>query len=93
MLGGIEAVPVVKTIKVNNDSIPFEITDGILGIRTEGGMFGGIDAETNEIVLSSVTITGYNKTNEKTQINTDLEFTDDFEYEGNKLSIRWHDII
>lgn len=88
MLGGIEAVPVVKTIKVNNDSIPFEITDGILGIRTEGGMSGGIDAETNEIVLSSVTITGYNKTNEKTQINTDLEFTDDFEYEGNKLSIR-----
>lgn len=93
LLGGIEAVPVVETIKVNNDSIPFEITDGILGIRTEGGMSGGIDAETNEIVLSSVTITGYNKTNEKTQINTDLEFTDDFEYEGNKLSIRWHDII
>lgn len=88
MLGGIEAVPVVKTIKVNDDSIPFEVTGGTLGIRTEGGISGGIDVETGEILLNSVTITGYNKRNEKTQINTDLEFTDDFEYEGNKLSIR-----
>ena len=88
----IDKVPVIEEVRVNEDVVPFEDFNGILGISTEGGLTGGIDAESGEIILSSVSITGYTESNEKVGIKSSLEFTDDFEYKGNRLSIRWQEI-
>lgn len=88
----IDKVPVIEEVRVNEDVVLFEDFNGVLGISTEGGLVGGIDAESGEIILSSVSISGYTETNEKVGIESSLEFTDDFEYEGNKLSIRWQEI-
>lgn len=88
----IDKVPVIEEVRVNEDVVPFEDFNGVLGISTEGGLTGGIDAESGEIILSSVSITGYTESNEKVGIKSSLEFTDDFEYKGNKLSIRWQEI-
>lgn len=88
----IDKVPVIEEVRVNEDVAPFEDFNGVLGISTEGGLVGGIDAESGEIILSSVSITGYTESNEKVGIKSSLEFTDDFEYKGNRLSIRWQEI-
>ena len=88
----IDKVPVIEEVRVNEDVAPFEDFNGVLGISTEGGLTGGIDAESGEIILSSVSITGYTESNEKVGIKSSLEFTDDFEYKGNRLSIRWQEI-
>ena len=88
----IDKVPVIEEVRVNEDVAPFEDFNGVLGISTEGGLVGGIDAESGEIILSSVSISGYTETNEKVGIESRLEFTDDFEYRDNKLSIRWQEI-
>lgn len=88
----IDKVPVIEEVRVNEDVMPFEDFNGVLGISTEGGLMGGIDAESGEIILSSVSISGYTETNEKVGIKSSLEFTDDFEYKGNRLSIRWQEI-
>ena len=90
--GGIDALPVIEDVKVNEDTVPFKEFKGVLGIQTEGGLSGGIDVETHSIVLGTVAISGYTETNEKVNIKSSLEFTDDFEYKGNKLSIRWQEI-
>lgn len=81
-------MPVIEDVKVNEDTVPFKEFKGILGIQTEGGLSGGIDVETHSIVLGTVAISGYTETDEKVNIKSSLEFTDDFEYKGNKLSIR-----
>ena len=50
-------------------------------------MSAGVDVD-NNIVLKSTTLRGYDKENEMTKVMSNIEFTKDFEFIGDELSIR-----
>ena len=61
--------------------------DGTLGIRVGGGMSAGVDAN-NNIVLTSTTLRGYDNEENITEVKSNIEFTKDFEFIEDKLSLR-----
>lgn len=92
LLGGIDASVKIRTIEINDTSIDSENFPSTLKIKTSKGLKGGIDPTTNEISFSSVEISGYNEHNNRVIIEDNLEFTDDFEINQQKVSLRWSEI-
>lgn len=92
LLGGIDASVKIRTIEINDTSIDSENFPSTLKIKTSKGLKGGIDPLTKEISFSSVEISGYNEHNNKVIIEDSLEFTDDFEINQQKVSLRWSEI-
>lgn len=92
LLNGIDASVKIRTIEINDTSIDSENFPSTLKIKTSKGLKGGIDPITKEISFSSVEISGYNEHNNKIIIEDNLEFTDDFNINQQKVSIRWDEI-
>lgn len=88
---GVNALPIINTIKVNEVEIPTADLDGILGIRVGGGMSAGVDID-NNIVLKSTTLRGYDETEQITEVKSNIKFTKDFKFIEDELSIRWKNI-
>lgn len=90
---GIDALPIINTIKINDYELPTSKLKGVIAINTSGGIQVGVNEDTNELVFKTVEVSGYNEANEYIKIENKLEFTKDFEFlEGDKLSIRWKEI-
>ena len=92
LLNGIDASVKIRTIEINDTSIDSENFPSTLKIKTSKGLKGGIDPITKEISFSSVEISGYNEHNNKIIIEDNLEFTNDFEINQQKVSLRWNEI-
>lgn len=92
LLGGIDAVSKIKTVEINNTSIDSENFPSTLTIKTEKGLKGGIDPVTKEFKFSAIEITGFDELNNLTIIEDNLEFTNDFNINQQKVSIRWDEI-
>ena len=84
---GVEALPIINTIKINDVEIPTADLNGTLGIRVGGGMSAGVDVN-NNIVLTSTTLRGYDNEENITEVKSNIEFTKDFEFIEDKLSLR-----
>lgn len=89
---GVDALPIITTIKVNDVDIEVENLGGTLGVRVGGGMSAGVDVN-NNIVLTSTTLRGYDNEENMTEVKSNIEFTKDFEFIEDKLSLRWTNII
>lgn len=92
LLEGIDAVSKIKTVEINNTSIDFENFPSTLVIKTEKGLKGGIDPTTKEFKFSAIEISGFDELKNLTIIEDNLEFTDDFNINQQKVSIRWDEI-
>ena len=91
--GKIIAAEGVKAITVNGVTAPKSTFREELKITTEGGLGGGIDPLTGEIVLKSTLISGKDENKNTKYLQEELEFTDDFQIEdGKKVSLRWENI-
>lgn len=92
LLGEIDDSVKIKTIEINDTSIDSENFPSTLKIKTSKGLKGGIDPITKEISFSSVEVSGYNEHNNRVIIEDNLEFTNDFEINQQKVSLRWSEI-
>lgn len=79
----------LKGVIVNNQPLPSEKLKDNIVVKTEGGLVAGIDPLTGDIVMSSISISGYDDNNNSLEINDKLKFTKDFSVDNNELSIRW----
>lgn len=79
----------VKGITVNNEEVPKEKLTGIIAIETKGGTTAGVDPETGNIVISSVSISGFDNNKNELELNNKLKFTKDFTVDNDEVSLRW----
>lgn len=73
---------------VNDEEILTDDLNGVFAVRTVGGISAGINPETKEVTLKTPIISGYDEKIGYVEARNKLEFTNDFEFKGDKLSIR-----
>lgn len=88
----IDDLPIIDKVVVNDEEILTDDLNGVFAVRTVGGISAGINPETKEVTLKTPIISGYDEKIGYVEARNKLEFTKDFEFEGDKLSIRWTEI-